>query len=308
MKKEITQGHSGSGDNVGRDKNTYVKLPKYYILLISTIILTIPILLWLGLFDWENKIDSENELVIKGKWNPELANKILLDSMEAYHNDGPFGTRYSIDAITTYGEDPDFKLLHKIINQYWLDLGEKQSFFVVGYTGFDFEKFSSCHQCGAPLSIFEFQKVDGGYRLLNKYINIQIEDGEWGKPPREVNISNIGHDLFGIETREYFRTSGNNLGLEIVSLYAILGDNFEKIFSTCIYAKDHNFDNEYYFANLEFIKNGTGYYDLKKIIKEIPKLNPFERDTIKEVNYIERYSFNGKEYLLKNPVNNDRED
>ena len=134
--------------------------------------------IWSDGLNIKDRFATENIDII-GKWDTITAYKKVNELMEQYDKTDTFSVR---DIMTL---KPFKNKIHKVINSYWVDLVEKQSFFVVAYTGFELSdgEIGTCHSCPAPISIFEFQKIKEGYKIVNKYFDLTIYEGEYGNPP-----------------------------------------------------------------------------------------------------------------------------
>lgn len=279
------QSHSGSGDNVGRDKNIFVNLPKGLILVISIFLfLLIGFYLMQFVKDVDSIVNENSNIDIMGKWDTKKVDGIVFSQMQKYNSTGG---GYNLRDIVSNEKIP---IYHKIIDYYWVDLEGRQSYFVVAYSGgFDNEIYSTCHSCPAPISIFEFQKVEGGYKLINSYLDIEIMEGEYGEPPKEINILSIGFNKFGVEVKDEFQTSGEVFDLEIASIYTLIGDDFKNVLSVDLSSIEFYSRDVFFVSSMSIVKEGTGYYDIEISIKNL------KEKTIEK----EYYVFNGVEYILR---------
>lgn len=213
--------------------------------------------------NWYERVTKNEELPdIVGIWNPKKAEAIIYSLMREYENNNKFDVGCIEESCITF---------NKVIDHYWIDMGENQAFISIAYTGLQ-DSFSGCHSCPAPLSIFEFEKVENGYNLTSKYYNYSTL-GKYGLPPEKINIINIGYNKFGLEIIDEFDWSGaEGIFTENRDIYCQIGDSLKKVLELVeskYYIEEGypNHGKDEYTSEIKIIKDGTGYYDIE-ITKE----------------------------------------
>ena len=226
---------------------------------------------------------ESNIVDIDGKWNKEDAKKIVLSQINK--NFDSIQNNYS----------------HQILNFYNIDDLNKQTIIAMAFSRpkriFDKDGMNivhSCHACGGELSFIEFRKYSNGWKVENKFFRI-LENGQWGEPSSDWKLINLGFHKYG------FIMEGGGTGqgyTEIYTrIYSIIGDEFKEIFNMMTVFDDSGakiVSEDSYDSKLDFIKEGTGYYDLIVSTKGIKNKKKFS-----EKKY---FKFDGIKYSLSENI------
>jgi len=222
-------------------------------------------------------------LEIAGEWDEKKADSIVYGLMNEYGKKNGFNVSCFED---------NCKIHHKIINHYWVELEEKKSYVTVAYTKPD-DEMEPCRHCAAPLSIFEFKKTEGGYKLILKYYN-KVTLGIYGNPPKKIAVFPIGYDIFGIEMIDEIDWP-EGIRTETYSIYCQVADDLKEVLNieeNKYYIEDGYPDSDFSFSKweskVETIKEGRGPYDIQVDVSGI--LDG------KAVNERKKYRFNGVGY------------
>lgn len=233
----------------------------------------------------ERKIfwNSNNSPDIKGAWDERAAEEIIYQLMNEYGREN----KYDVGCL-----EDECEIHHKIIEHFWVDMLDKKSFVTIAYTA-TVEEMGACHFCPAPLSIFEFVKSSEGYELTAKYFNRETL-GKYGNPPEKINVIPIGYDKYGIEIIDDIDWSGGEgIITENYFLYCPIGDDFREVlnfeYKYYILEGYPNVDETKWESTIEFIKEGTGYYDIKVDMNGVIDKKSFEENL--------RFRFNGLKYI-----------
>lgn len=210
----------------------------------------------------ENKVktpfNKKSNLAIIGNWSASKAEKIALDLVkkDGLEPDCLFG-----DCIMEY----------QLIQHSEITLKNKNSVITIFASKSSGEQ---CHSCDAPISIFEFEQVEGGYKLAAQYINISTL-GTYGNAPDNINVIQIAQNQYAIEIENVMDWSGGDaINTNIYELYLPQKKSLEKIFY--FEEKDYwidpinpDYKSSKWSSKIIFIENGKGLYNMS--IKTVGK-------------------------------------
>lgn len=214
-------------------------------------------------------------LAIDGAWDSGEARSIVLDSLAV--------------AAPTLCEEPCTE--HRMLGEYFLRHGSGDAVIVVAASTFD---GYTCSACSLPLSLFEFRRVEGGWRLESAEIGA-VAWGMYGNiDPEQVNVFAIGVDTYGV----FLDLGATQMGeaVTVTSIQARILDSFREILSLRTSSDD---SGAYYTeegketiwtSEIDVRETNTGFYDLAVTRRGSEEGIPFEETGV--------YKFNGQGYVL----------
>jgi hypothetical protein len=219
--------------------------------------------------------------LIPGSWNEEKANSMVREILESHGGADAFG-------YEGWGYD---QVRHEIIDQYYLNFEQRDSYLVVASTlpvqGPDAPAYD-CHACGAALSFIEFRQGEAGWDLGTQSL-AAIKFGSWGQPPSadEIRALVIGRDAFGIA----IDGGGMNQGWVVTTtrIYADIAGQFREIFEATTsengegYGSDVDWNSEIIVGK----QSSAPFYDL--LLKKRGRGFPESEQEI-------LYQFDGRKY------------
>ena len=217
---------------------------------------------------------SKTEIIIKGEWNDMIADEYFINILEDRKGD------------TIY---------HKLIGFYTTHDGISENKIALYYSR---DKEHDCHVCDVDISVFEIENKEGKWIKKEEYINA-FQDGSYGKPPTKMLALTIGYGKYGILAWGHYMQHG--FIDEWITLHTPLGKKMSEVLKEYVHEDDEGAhprkDNKYtnWTSEIEFIKEGYGFYDIK-----ITKKGKKEGKKFTETNI---YKFNGEKYLIDYGIN-----
>jgi hypothetical protein len=146
-------------------------------------------------------------------------------------------------------------LEHNVIEQYSLLYSARgEGMVVLFYTKTEGDE---CHACAPHVSIFEFEKVAGGWNLITQDIAV-FQGGTWGNPP-QASVQLISGERYAV----IFRDGDMHQGwcMEAATIMAKLGDTFTKLLFMPTAQSDPDMNG--WSSELAFKENGGALRDLE---------------------------------------------
>lgn len=228
----------------------------------------------------------ESALTIKGRWNDDSA-KIIVEPLLT-------GAEAKIKKELCKG-DPHCKIAHAAIGKYSLVYGSKEVTLLL-YSSID--DGLACHSCSPFISIFEFEKLPGGW--LHSQSDIAVfQWGSWGSmDAANVVARPIGPNTFGISFDLGYTQGGYTE--RAVAIWAKLADAYQKILHIPSGLDDSGIvspGQNRWTSILALERSDLGLYPISVSADGILDGRPFRSTTRFEFNGIEYRSTNAPDYL-----------
>lgn len=295
----MEQKNFGSGDNIGRDKNLIFNIGKWLIPILIAAVLFFTYILNSNFQKGVNVVVKQNngKVDIKGKWNKNLADNIVLSLLNENMDVFP-------DSMCTSKKN----VKHSVINYFYTENSGIPRMVGASYSH---DTTWQSHVSYASLSFFEFDKVEEGWVIGNKFL-FGIEANAWSDYKNEnadlykdenddakeneddsengdLSIYNIGVDKYGVVIRDLYSSTGETHGT--AKIYCNIAGVMKEVFEyeylfdlSGIYIDDRTLVK----SQLEPIKDGSSFYDI--IVHKTGTNN------WKKISNKKKYSFNGIYY------------
>lgn len=279
--KKTDQQHSGTGDNVAKNKNVYNVYNINYNIYLMILCFAVVVIVVMYQIRFPSNLPNVNKPNIDyyGRWDSSKIADIVLRQLSQTD------TENKIRESCFKGKN---NLRHFIVSFYDYDKSGDDDFSKIAIVYSRPENYD-CHGCGVALSFIQFTKETDGWRLGEKYI-AEICSGSYGEPPTTIKVLSIGYNILGIEIEGCFTNQGfTSCHKEI---YANPGGEFKKVLEYSSYEDDSGWIKpglDSCYTTLDIKKEGSWFYDLiltKKGVadgKKIDEKKVYKYDGIKYI-------------------------
>lgn len=150
-----------------------------------------------------------SSLDVVGRWDIDKAKQIANDHL----------TKHNWAASAPELEKP---LHHKFVGDYHLVYKAKEGIILAFGT---ITEGHDCHACAPYLSLFEFEKRDGRWKLVTFDIGI-CKAGRWGELPK-LGVHAVADDRYGVFMQGGYMAHGWGIGT--TSIHVRFGDEFREV-------------------------------------------------------------------------------
>ena len=232
--------------------------------------------------------NSTKESVLFEEWSDDKAKEIVLNEIDKYE-------RIKKDY---FGFEENSIITHNIIDFLSLDdINHDKKISIIE----TYPDEHDCHACGVNLSFIEFIKVSAGWILNQIDINVMTA-GSWGKRPKNISVSSIGYNKFGIKIEDSYGNQG--VFSDYLSIYTLVAGEYRKVFLTETQTSNYGAvksTNKRYFlwdGVVEFLQEGKSYYNLILLRKGIRNKEKFKEKILYTFDDIEYKKREVTEYIL----------
>jgi hypothetical protein len=190
----------------------------------------------------DHKVQQELDgLDIKGQWELSIAKGIAELWLE--RNDW-----------RTVDSNLEFPLRHSFAGEYHLFYKNREGFILAFGT---ITEGSDCHACSPYLSLFEFEKCEGGWKLVTSDVGI-CRAGQWGELPR-LGVHAIADGRYGVFIHDGYMAQGWGVGT--TSVHVRVGNKFKQVLNLITSQSDP--EGRAWTSKLTMRETISGLYDIE---------------------------------------------
>lgn len=215
--------------------------------------------------------------IIAGRWSFRQAKRIVLAKLREAQKrpDKPLCRTDGCDAH------------HEILGQFPLHYRHRESLILIADSP---DPENNCHACGPPLSLFEFEKSERAWVLVDEEAGFR-DWGNWGAAdPKGITFTRIGNDRYALLL--YGGATGGGYLEEGVLVHVRLKDKYQEVLNIQLLVDDAGTATPGRDKWSAAFKIGPGKTPLDDIM--VTRSGVREGKRFSE---IERFKFNGKEYV-----------